>query len=273
MRRTSQRLAARYGAWALVAGASEGIGRAFASSLAASGLNVVLVARRAGPLEVLAGELRREHGVQVVAAPVDLAADDVVEKIREATGDVDVGLVVYNACYSQIGEFLSTDLQSKLLTLDVNCRGPLRLLDAYLPAMVSRGRGGVVIMSSMAGFQGGAMVPTYAASKAFDTVLGESLWAELGPKGIDVLVCVAGATSTPGFEAQTPAQNRKKAFPGSPEQVAADALAALPKKRRGPTLVSGGINKAAYFFFGRVLSRGAASRFFSRSTRSIYGGE
>jgi uncharacterized protein len=127
-------------------------------------------------------------------------------------------------------------------------------------------------MSSMAGFQGSAMVPTYAATKAFDTVLGESLWAELGPKGIDVLVCVAGATSTPGFEAQTPAQNRKKAFPGSPEQVARDALSALPRKRRGPTLVSGGINKAAHFFFGRVLGRGAASRFFSRSTRSIYGG-
>jgi uncharacterized protein len=262
----------RYGNWALVAGASEGIGRAFALALAADGLNVVLVARREGPLESLAAEIKSAHGVEVIVAPVDLAAVDVVAQIREATGEVEVGLLVYNACYSLIGEFLDTDLASKLLTLDVNCRGLVRLLDAYLPKMVSRGRGGVVIMSSMAGFQGSALVPTYAATKAFDTVLGESLWAELSSKGIDVLVCVAGATSTPGFEAQTPVHSRKKAFPGSPEQVASDALRALPKKRRGPTLVSGGINKAAHFFFGRVLGRGAASRFFSRSTRSIYGG-
>ena len=269
---SSHDFAARYGAWALIAGASEGIGRAFARELAARGLNVVLVARRAELLETLAAELRREHGVKVAVAPVDLADADVVDRIREATGDIEVGLVVYNACYSRIGEFLETDLQSKLLTLDVNCRGPLRLLDAYLPSMAARGRGGVVIMSSMAGFQGGAMVPTYAASKAFDTVLGESLWAELGPKGVEVLVCVAGATSTPGFEAQTPAHRRKSALPGSPEQVARDAIRWLPERGRGPTMVSGKVNKIASFLFTRVLSRGAASRLFSRSTRSIYEG-
>lgn len=272
MRRSTEQLAARYGEWALIAGASEGIGRAFASDLAAAGLNVILVARRSGPLEELASELRREHGVKVAVAAVDLAAEDVVERIQEVTGEVSIGLVVYNACFSKIGEFLETDLESKLLTLDVNCRGPIRLLQAYLPPMVARGRGGVVLMSSMAGFQGGAMVPTYAASKAFDTVLGESLWAELRPRGVDVLVCVAGATSTPGFEAQTPAGTRSKAFPGSPEKVAEDALRALPKRWRGPTIVSGGINKAANFFFTRVLSRGAASHVFSKSTRSIYEG-
>lgn len=271
MARKTRDLADRYGEWALVAGASEGIGRAFAAALAESGLDLVLVARRRAPLEALAETLRREHGVKVVVAVADLGAPDVVDVIRRQTGDLSVGLVVYNACYSTIGEFAETDVESKLLTVAVNCAGPVRLFDAYVRPMIARGRGGVIVMSSMAGFQGGAMIATYAASKAFDAVLGESLWAELTPKGIDVLVCVAGATSTPTFEAQTPAARRRRAFPGSPESVVDDALEALPKKRRGPTIVSGRLNKVAHFFFDRVLGRGAASRVFSRSTRSIYG--
>src|SRR5690606_26235749 len=123
--RKTRDLADRYGEWALVAGASEGIGRAFAAALAESGLDLVLVARRRAPLEALAETLRREHGVKVVVAVADLGAPDVVDVIRRQTGDLSVGLVVYNACYSTIGEFAETDVESKLLTVAVNCAGPV----------------------------------------------------------------------------------------------------------------------------------------------------
>lgn len=265
--RDDARFRLSYGRWALVAGASEGIGRAFAQALAARGLDLVLIARREAPLAALADELRSAHQIQTLALPLDLAASDLRERVLAGVGDREIGLLVYNACYSEIGEFLETSLASKLLTVDVNCRGPLVLLDAFAPPMVERGRGGVILMSSLSGYQGTAMVGTYAATKAFTTILGEALWDELGRKGIDVLVCAAGATYTPGFESQTPESRRRRAAPMPADAVAAEALAALGQTS---SVIPGRLNRAVQALTSRLLPRDLAVRFFSSQTRKIY---
>lgn len=257
----------RYGPWALIAGASEGIGAAFAEQCAARGLSLVLVARRAEVLEETAERVRQRHGVEVVAAAADLGRDDVLEQLEAALAGREIGLLVYNACASTIGPFLDTSVASKLSSVDVNCRGPLLLLSALAPAMRERGRGGIVLMSSMSGLQGTAMVTTYAATKAFTQVLGEGLWEELGPHGVDVVVSVAGAVRTPNFLAATPQHRQSDALPMVPDAVAADALARLG---RGPVTVPGWINRGVVFLLQRVLGRRGAVRFMSRNTRAIY---
>lgn len=257
---------ARYGPKAVVAGASEGIGRAFAHQLAEKGLDLLLIARRKELLENEAHILRRRHGVKVETLSLDLGAPDLAEQFERATRNDDIGLLVYNACYSKIGTFLETDLASKMATIDVNCRGPLILSSIMAERLTARGRGGLLLMSSMSGLQGTAMVSTYAASKAFDTILGEGLWFELAPKGVDVLVCVAGATSTPNFEAQTPEKKRKSVLPMPPEDVAKGALSNM---RNGPVYVAGPVNRALSLTM-RALPRRTAVSFISKNTRKVY---
>ncbi|MCB9664674.1 MAG: SDR family NAD(P)-dependent oxidoreductase [Alphaproteobacteria bacterium] len=256
----------RYGPWALVAGASEGLGRAWSLELARRGLPVVLVARREGALQEVAAEVRA-LGVEAHVVALDLGADDVVARLREGLDSREVGMLVYNACFSRVGAFLDLSEEERLTTVDVNVRGPVRVVGALAPAMVARGRGGIVIMSSMSGFQGSAFVGTYAATKAFDTVFAEVLWEELGPRGVDVLACVAGATSTPAFERVTPAARRALARPGAPEQVVTEALAALGT--RGPTWVCGRTNRWASRLLA-LLPRRRAVRLISQTTRRMY---
>lgn len=257
----------RYGPWAVIAGASEGIGRAFADALAEKGVNVVMIARRRELLEAEAHTLRRRHKVEVETHSLDLGAPDLGERFEAILAGKDVGTLIYNACYSKIARYVDSDLASKIATIDVNCRGPVVLTSALAPRLVTRGRGAIVLMSSMAGNQGSAMVATYAASKAFDTVLGEGLWAELSPKGVDVLVCVAGATSTPSFLAQTPEHKRKQVFPMTPESVARGALANL---RNGPVHYAGPLN-TFIASATRMVGRRAAVSFMSKNTTKVYG--
>ena len=122
-------------------------------------------------------------------------------------------------------------------------------------------------MSSMSGFQGSALVGSYAASKAFNTNLAESLWAELRPHGVDVLACVAGATATPGFESSTPTDKQGKAFPMRPEAVAREGLAALGG---GPVHIAGHMNRFVNTF-SRLMTRRQRTVFFSRAIQGIYG--
>lgn len=258
---------ARYGPVAVVAGASEGIGRAYAHQLAEWGLDLILIARRAGPLEAEAHLLRRRHGVRVDAVPMDLASSDLEANFSAAIEGRDVGLLIYNACHSDIREFSEMSVASMMTTIDVNVRGPVLLSSLMTPRLIERGRGGLLIMSSMSGFQGTALISTYAASKAFDTAFGEALWTELGPKGVDVLVCVAGATLTPSFNEQTPEEKRPGVFPMKPEDV---AIGALEHLRDGPVYIAGGMNRAVATGM-RLAGRKIATSFISSQTRKVYG--
>jgi short-subunit dehydrogenase len=217
----------RYGPWALIAGASEGIGAAFARALAKQGFKLVLVARRQEPLDALAATL----DTQVHAVSFDLKGD--VAALEAAVGDREIGLLVCNAALSLVAPFVELEREQVERSLDVNVRAPLLLTHAFAKKMAQRGRGGVILMSSVAGLIGAPLTATYAGSKAFALGFGESLWAELQPLGVDVVVCAPGPTAT-----QTYDQVQRASFP---PVLRADAVvkAALSSLGRRPRVVPG----------------------------------
>jgi short-subunit dehydrogenase len=249
----------RYGPWALVAGASEGIGAAFARALAAQGIHLVLVARRPEPLAELAASLP----VPTVEVATDLAAG--TEPVLAATEGLEVGLVVCNAAYSPIGPFLDTDPADTARAMRLNCLTPLALAHAYLPGMAARRRGGFVVMSSLAGQQGSPGLAVYAATKAFGAVLAEGLWAELRGYGVDVVTAVAGAVATPGLQ-----RSSTRTAPGTvtPETVAEAALAALGHR---PRTVPGALMRVSSGVMARLLPRRTAIRVMARANAAVLG--
>jgi short-subunit dehydrogenase len=257
--------AGRYGPWALVAGASEGLGEQFARPLAARGLNVVLIARRAGVLRTLADDVTRAHAVEVRELVLDLARADAVAEIERATADLEIGLLVYNAAVSTVGAFLDHPIESYLAELEVNCRKPLELSHRFGCSMAERGRGGILLMSSLAGSQGSPYLSHYGATKAWNTVLAEGLWGELGGRGVDVLACRAGATRTPRYLADTGGGGSAFVPEMEAEEVVAEALASLG---RTPSMIPGRANRLASFLMQRLLSRRAAVTLMGRASRS-----
>lgn len=195
------RLRERYGPWAVVTGASDGIGREFATSLAAAGVNVVLVARRAVLLDALAGELAATHGVQARAISVDLAAEAGVEEVVARTLKLDVGLFVAAAGFGTSGPFVDANIMDELTMIDVNCRAVASLSYAFARRFVERKRGGIVLMSSLVAFQGVPRAANYAATKAYVQSFAEALRLELKPLGVDVIASAPGPVHS-GFAAR-----------------------------------------------------------------------
>ncbi|HKP59428.1 MAG TPA: SDR family NAD(P)-dependent oxidoreductase [Polyangiales bacterium] len=252
----------RYGPWALIAGASEGIGAAFARALAAAGFNLVLIARRREPLEALATELRARCTVETVA--LDLAAPDLEGQLETIAAAHDFGLIVYNAALSIVAPFLDTPLADKQRSLDVNARGPLIAAHVFGNRFAARGRGGIVLISSLTAFWGSAWVATYGATKAFNLSLGEALAHELAERNVDVVVSCAGATRTPGFVQQMTGRKAPRSM--SPDAVAAETLAALPA--RG-AFVPGKFNRFAQQLLSRALPRRTAVRIMAGQTKAL----
>jgi short-subunit dehydrogenase len=256
----------RYGPWALVAGAAVGLGAEYARQLAARGLRLVLVDREPPALEATAAALRAEHRVEVLPVVADLAHPDVGTTLARAAGEREIGLLVYNAAIGTVARFLDMTPAQSLAMLEVNCRGPLLLVHAFAPAMVARGRGGIVLMSSMSGNFGSEQLAVYAATKAFNLVLGDALWAELRGAGVDVLAVQPGSTRTPGWQSSQPPELQG---PGphvmEPEDVVREALAALGD---GPHLVCGELNRQGAQMLAQ-LPRREAVEFVSGITRTL----
>lgn len=262
-----EKLYARYGPGAVVAGGSEGIGLAVAAKLAQAGFDLVLIARRRDVLTTAARSLEEQFDVTVHTESADLGDGATVDTIADWMVRANAGLLVYNAAVAPVGEFAGMSESRLESVVDVNCRGLLRAVRAVTPHLIERGleegvRGGIVLMSSLAGERGAVGVATYAASKSFITTLGESLWAELAERHVDVLTCVAGATDTPSFRA---------GFSGSrvpfgamdPRHVAHNALKALGRR---PVGIPGLGNRIGAAFIGRILPRRAGIRLLSRYT-------
>lgn len=258
----------RYGPWALVAGGSEGLGAEYVRQLAARGLDCLVVAERDEPLHEHCAQVAAEHGVEVRPAVVDLAAPDLLERIRPHWAGLELGLLVYNAAFSTVGEYAEQSLESKLGIVDLNCGGLVRLTHELGPLLAARRRGGIVIMSSMSALQGTPLVSTYAASKAFDLVLGEALWEELGARGVDVLTVCPGMTRTPGWEkTRADLSGALVPAPMEPADVVREALDSLGRR---PVCVTGRSNRLGAFLFSRLLPRRLAVRLMGRVMRRQY---
>jgi short-subunit dehydrogenase len=253
----------RYGRWGIVAGASEGLGAAFARALARRGMNVVLLARRADVLEALAEELRDGHGIEVRTSAVDLADPELATIVQRTTGTLDVGVAIYNAAYAPVGDFVERSAEELTRVVDVNVRGPVLFARMFAPPMVVRRRGALVLVSSLAGFQGTPRLATYAASKAFGIVLAEGLWGELRRHGVDVIATVAGAVRTPGY---VRASGRDAPGTVDAETFAEATIASLD---RGPRIVVGWINALAGWIVGRLLPRRIAIAIMGKTTKGL----
>lgn len=230
----------RYGPVALVTGASSGIGEQMARQLAAKGLDLVVCGRRIDQLDSLASELGDLHGVAVRTVAVDLADAAAPEMLAEATNHLDVGLVVCNAGFGLKGLHHEQKADRLDAMVAVNSAAPMHLTRLFAPRLIDRGRGGILITSSMEGFFGYPYSAAYAATKAFSLVLGEGLWGELRPHGVDVLVVAPGSTDT---DALTLQGIDSKQLPGltAPADVARIALGQLGRR---PVTIVGPVNKA-----------------------------
>ena len=188
----------KYGEWAVVTGASSGIGREIAKQVAARGLSVVLVARRQAELEALAREIEKEWKVKTLTVAVDLANRESRIAVLEAVEDRLVGLLVNSAGFGSGGEFVKADFGLESEMVEVNCRALVELTHMFARRFVAQKRGGVILLSSIVAFQGAAYSANYAATKAYVQSLAEGLREELAPYGVDVLSSAPGPTAT-GF--------------------------------------------------------------------------
>jgi short-subunit dehydrogenase len=231
-----------YGPWAVIAGGSEGVGSALADSLAQAGINVVLIARKSDPLEETANKVRA-HGVQVRTLSLDLLLPDAVAQIRQVTDDLEIGLLIFNAGANSYGhEFVTSELDKVQGVIDLNITRQLELAQHFGAKMKERGRGGIMLLGSLAGYLGSEQQSIYGAAKAFSRVFAEGLWLELKPFGVHVVELVLGVTRTPAMERaglrfDIPGLNVAEA-----EDVAREGLDHLAD---GPVWIAGGNYKAA----------------------------
>jgi len=258
----------KYGSLALVAGASEGIGAAFSGCLAAAGMDLVLVARRKEPLDQLATLLMNQYGIQVTCISCDLSDPDAAFTIREALKGKEINMLVYNAAMSYIGPFEQNSMEHQTRIAFANMITPMNMLRIFGEPMLHKGKGAVILMASLAGFQGSGFLATYAASKAFTRILAESLWYEWKNRGVDVIACCAGATSTPNFINTKP---QKTSFFAprveSPEEVVQACMTRLGRK---PSFISGRGNRIASFIMQKILPREMAINLMGSNTRKMY---
>jgi short-subunit dehydrogenase len=229
----------RHGPWAVLVGGSEGIGEELARKLAAIGINLVLVARK--PEALLATALKaRTAGVEVRTLSCDASAEDFLDRIRELTDDVEVGLLVHNVGGGGSGRVFDRPVEDVLRSAMVNCVNFTRLVHHYGKPMADRGAGGIVAFSSMAGNVGSAYMASYSGGKAYVQLFCEALWAELAGSGVDVLCVPIGSADTPARQRSGVRDNDM--FPvARPEDVAEQALREIGN---GPVQVPAGSEKA-----------------------------
>lgn len=192
--------AARYGPWALIAGASDGVGAAYASAVAERGVNVILLSRRQQVLDELAADIRGRWSVAARAVAVDLSEDSAADQIVEATDGLEIGTLMYCAgADPDFGTFLDLPIAAGEALVRRNCMTPLRLCHRFAAPMVERGHGALILVSSGAALAGSQRMVAYGATKAFDLLMAEGLWAELHGTGVDVLAPVLALTDTPAL--------------------------------------------------------------------------
>jgi short-subunit dehydrogenase len=243
----------KYGAWALITGASSGIGKAYAIEIAKAGLNIITVARNEKKLNSLKKSLVTEFKIDVKTVRADLTSEKDINRVIEMTKDLEVGLLVNNAEREDSNHFLRINPEEHLQTLNLNVKAPLLLTHHFGSKMMHRKKGGIINMSSIVAFQGVPYIVNYAATKSYNLIFSEGISEEFKKHNIDVLAVAPGFTSTNLASAYnftgTPFN------PLKPKVVVLEALKALGKKK---VVVPGGINKLLFwsgkFLFPRKLN-------------------
>lgn len=259
----------KYGPWALVTGASAGIGEEYARQLASYGMNLVLVARRKEKLTTLADNLKRQHNVQVRVTSADLSQADFMDDIRPVTNDIEIGLLVNNAGVYFIGDFLDFPVEKQVAMLNVNARAPMILSHEFAQKMRQRGHGGMIIVSSTVSGTGAPHNANYAAMKTYDLVFGEGLQYELKKSGVDVQVLMPGGTRTEGSDIMM------KNAPSFMDMMMMDSTpvvaTSLKNLGRKSIVIPGMMNKMMTFMAVRLMPRAMAVRMWAFMMKSVKG--
>ena len=258
----------KYGTWGLVAGAAEGLGKAFSESLAKRGMHVILIDKIEDKLYATANHLEIQYGIQTKKLLLDLSVVSNISKIFESMQDLDCRLIVYNAAYGPVKPFLNNSSEELDYYIDLNNRMPIHLVFHFIQNLPEATSAGVILLSSLAGLFGTDLVAPYGATKAFNYNLAEGLYHEFHSKGIDILACCAGATDTPNFCATQPKYGFIKPSVTSPHFVAESTLKNLGKKG---LYIPGFSNRLTYALITRLLSRKAASRLINKTMKNMYG--
>lgn len=226
-----------YGPWALVLGASEGVGSAFVEALAARQLNIVLVSRRQTVLNQVADSVQSQYGVETRTIAMDLFDHQAMETLQRELGDLEIGFLVNCAGGdADYGPFLERDLTTDEALLFRNCTLLMRVCHHFGRQMAERGHGGIVTMSSGAAVAGAPGLATYAGTKAFDLLFSEALWGELKPRGVDLICVMLADTDTPTLRAQMVMRGKLRSLDEAPkgatppEEVAREALQYIGKQ-------------------------------------------
>ncbi len=260
---------AGYGEWAIVAGASEGLGAEYAKQLASRGLNLILIARRTELLQSLGTRLSDQYHVEIKGVALDLSLPDTAGQILEIANGPEVGLLVYNAAFSAVGPFLEKSLDDHLKEIDTKVRAAIETgLSFWRTHGPARKRRNSFLMASLSAFQGSVYISTYAATKAFNLVLAEGLWEEWQSLGVDVLVCVAGAIKTPNYIASQPRQTgRFSDLTMDSERVVHEALVALGKR---PYVIPGRMNWFSSSIMRHLMPRKLAVQLMGKILHDMY---
>lgn len=237
----------KYGPWAIVTGASSGLGVEYAHQIAAKGLNIVLVARRAELMERLAHELEEQHRVEVKVVVLDLSKEGFFSELEKQIEGLEVGLVVNNAGMNCEGHFYRGDLERNIQMLRLNVEAPFVISYELAKPLLARGRGGIIFTASSSAFQATPYLSHYGATKAYLLSLAESMNYEFSPKGVDVLALCPGMTES----------EMTKSMKGSPIVMKAAPVVklALDKLGKEAFVVPGAGNKIQAFLTQRVLGR------------------
>jgi short-subunit dehydrogenase len=260
----------RYAPWAIVAGASEGTGQAFARRVAAEAIDCILIARREAPLVALADELRTAHGVACVTATIDLAREDAFDRIVEVVAGRDIGLFIANAGGDPNGTaFLDQPIQAWVDLIARNVTTTMRCCHHFGGRMCDRGRGGLLLVGSGACYGGANNMAVYSGSKAFEMCFAEGLWAELGPDGVDVLYLSLGRTDTPELRRFL----AEKGLPVPPDLASPDAVAELGLARlpHGPIQNWGQADDEVGRLPQSAAQRRQRVQMIAQASRAIYG--
>jgi short-subunit dehydrogenase len=267
-------IAEKYGPWALVVGASDGVGALFAEHLADEGVNVALVARRQHVLDEVAQGIRERTNAETRTSAIDLTDPDASQRIIEATNDLEVGMLVYCAGGDpNYQPFLANPVSAAEDLLQRNCLVLMRLCHHFAGQMVERRRGGIVNFTSGAALAGGRNMVAYGGTKAFDMVFTEGLWVELHDKGVDVLGLVLGMTDTPALRKLEFERGRLASIDEVPEGAVTAASVvdeAFANLGNGPTIATGDDVRMALELF-KSMSRNEVVRLIMQMSTEVMG--